>query len=379
MKKLFVSVLAVLTVLGVTAQVLLLARFTQQSPRLELVFARDVPQSACDVLASFAPEKEDVLLVLPGDGRSIFFADEVRDLLHQAGVEGFSVNDRTQAARLARQSLGLFFFTLELTVYENMALGRTMRRIDKTVIREKVTQVAELLDISDLLDRKPGQMSGGQQQRVALGRSIVRQPSVFLLDEPLSNLNAKLRNQMRLEIIKLHRQLQTTFVYVTHDQTEAMTMADRIVVMDQGYIQQTGTPEELYRRPRNLFVAGFIGVPNINLIPCTVEREDGRAYARLGSCRVALPDGAPPLTGEAVLGVRPEDVRLCESQTELEATVELTEMAGSDSYVHLALGEIKMVAKCSSRLRFGEQARVGVRLPEEGLLLFPSNEANGTE
>ena len=294
-------------------------------------------------------------------------------------IGGRCVNDVAPKDRDVAMVFQNYALYPHMTAYENMALGLTLRHVDKKVIRETVMEAAELLDIVDLLARKPGQMSGGQQQRVALGRAIVRKPSVFLLDEPLSNLDAKLRNQMRLEIIKLHRQLQTTFVYVTHDQTEAMTMADRIVVMDRGCLQQIGTPEELYRRPRNLFVAGFIGVPNINLIPCTVEREDGRAYARLGSCRVALPDGAPPLTGEAVLGVRPEDVRLCESQTELEATVELTEMAGSDSYVHLALGEIKLVAKCSSRLRFGEQARVGVRLPEEGLLLFPPNEANGTE
>ncbi|ODU54633.1 MAG: sugar ABC transporter ATP-binding protein [Clostridium sp. SCN 57-10] len=283
-------------------------------------------------------------------------------------VNGVAPKDRDVA--MVFQNYALY---PHMTVYENMALGLTMRRIDKTVIREKVMQAAELLDIVDLLDRKPGQMSGGQQQRVALGRAIVRQPSVFLLDEPLSNLDAKLRNQMRLEIIKLHRQLQTTFVYVTHDQTEAMTMADRIVVMDQGYIQQIGTPEELYRRPRNTFVASFIGVPNINFIPCTVEREDGHAYACFAGHRVALPDAAPALTGDAVLGVRPEDVRLCEQPSEMEATMELTEMAGSDNYLHLTVGGIKLVAKCSSRLHFGEGERVAIQFAEEGLLLFPPN------
>ena len=221
------------------------------------------------------------------------------------------------------------------TVYENMALGLEMRRMPKAEIRRKITETAELLGITDLLDRKPGQMSGGQRQRCALGRAIVRNPSVFLLDEPLSNLDAKLRSQMRFEIIRLHKQLGTTFVYVTHDQVEAMTMADRIVVMDEGRILQADTPMHLYHHPANLFVAGFIGSPQMNLLDCTVEKVGENWVVRLDDLTLALPknrfDDAVLRTAEGkpmVLGIRPEHISLDESG--FETAVELAEQTGSE-------------------------------------------------
>lgn len=262
-----------------------------------------------------------------------------------------------------------------MTVEENMSLGLRMRKVNKAVIRQRVHDAAELLDISDLLSRKPGQLSGGQQQRVALGRAMVREPSVFLLDEPLSNLDAALRGQMRIELISLHKKLKANFIYVTHDQTEAMTMGDRIVVMDKGRIQQIGTPEELYRHPSSLFVAGFIGTPKINLIPCVVEQDGDVSYACFQDIRIALPRKAADVTGPATLAVRPEDVLLepCDGLPSMQAVVELTEMTGGDSYLHLAVGaagSLKITAKCSSRLHFDEGEGAAVTFNPEGLLLY---------
>src|SRR5574344_368341 len=170
-----------------------------------------------------------------------------------------------------------------MTVYQNMAFGLKLRKEDPKAIDERVKKAADILEISDLLSRKPKALSGGQRQRVALGRAIVREPKVFLLDEPLSNLDAKLRVQMRTEITKLHKRLATTFIYVTHDQTEAMTMGDRIVVMKLGFIQQVDTPVNLYENPANLFVATFLGSPQMNIIPCILKEKDGVLQAKLNN------------------------------------------------------------------------------------------------
>ncbi len=249
------------------------------------------------------------------------------------------------------------------TVYENMALSLEMRRVLKPDIRKRVVETAELLGITDLLDRKPGQMSGGQCQRAALGRAIVREPSVFLFDEPLSNLDAKLRGQMRQEIIRLHRRLGTTFVYVTHDQIEAMTMADKIVVMDEGVIQQAASPMELYDRPANLFVAGFIGSPQMNLLPCTVRREENGFQAVIGEAATALPlDRFDEQTLEAsvgkmlTLGIRPEHIRLSDSG--VPAAVEFTELTGSETYLHLSHGGCRILVRVSSSQIIASEVRI---------------------
>ncbi len=219
-----------------------------------------------------------------------------------------------------------------MTVRENIAFGLKMRKVAKKTIDEKVAQAAEILNLGEYLDRKPKQLSGGQRQRVALGRAIVRNPKVFLMDEPLSNLDAKLRVQMRSEIKKLHEKLQTTFIYVTHDQTEALTMGDRIVVLNNGDIQQVDTPNEIYNNPKNTFVAGFVGSPQMNFI----EGKD------LG------------LDENILYGIRPEKVTSTDGDIKLNVKVEITEMLGSEIIVYFNIGDRKCSAKLPSDTQIGK-------------------------
>ena len=227
-----------------------------------------------------------------------------------------------------------------MTVYENMAFALKLRKTPAKEIDEKVRQAAEILDITQYLDRKPKALSGGQRQRVAIGRAIVREPQVFLMDEPLSNLDAKLRNQMRAEIIKLRQRINTTFVYVTHDQTEAMTLGDRIVIMKDGYIQQIGTPQQVFETPANLFVAGFIGTPQMNFFPAVLVKDGDAIAAELYGKRVALPEEFqnPALEGRKVtLGIRPEHFAIDwnNSADAIVGRVDVTEMMGSEIYIHV--------------------------------------------
>ena len=205
-----------------------------------------------------------------------------------------------------------------MTVYENMAFSLKLKKVPKDEIDKKVRQAAEILDITQYLDRKPKALSGGQRQRVAIGRAIVRDPAVFLMDEPLSNLDAKLRNQMRAEIIKLRQRIDTTFIYVTHDQTEAMTLGDRIVIMKDGFIQQIGTPQEVFDHPANLFVAGFIGTPQMNLFDARLVKQNGRYAVSIDGITVELADDKQARLAakdvaeqDVVLGVRPDHIMLC--------------------------------------------------------------------
>ena len=233
-----------------------------------------------------------------------------------------------------------------MTVYDNMAFGLKLRKTPKDEIKRRVEEAARILDISHLLDRKPKALSGGQRQRVALGRAIVRDPKVFLLDEPLSNLDAKLRAQMRTEIAKLHKRLGTTFIYVTHDQTEAMTMGDRIVVMKDGFIQQVDTPQNLYDLPVNEFVAGFMGSPQMNFIDATLVKEGADYYVTFGAAKIKVPANkanaeiANYVGKEIVFGIRPEDVHdepeFIEKHPEARATadVEVTELMGAEKYIY---------------------------------------------
>lgn len=238
-----------------------------------------------------------------------------------------------------------------MTVFKNMAFGLTLRKMPKEEIKQKVEEAAKILGIEHLLERKPKALSGGQRQRVALGRAMVRNPAVFLLDEPLSNLDAKLRNQMRAEISKLHKSLETTFVYVTHDQTEAMTMGDRIVVMKDGFIQQIDTPQNLYNKPCNLFVAGFIGSPQMNLINGTILKTENGFAAELAGQKFALPESKQknlePYAGkEVVFGIRPEDLAISkESQETIEMKIDLVELLGSEMYLHCDLNDHKLTVK----------------------------------
>ena len=245
-----------------------------------------------------------------------------------------------------------------MTVYKNMAFGLELRKTPKDEIDKRVREAAKVLDIEHLLDRKPKALSGGQRQRVALGRAMVRNPAVFLLDEPLSNLDAKLRTSMRTEIIKLHQKLATTFIYVTHDQTEAMTMGDRIVVMKDGIVQQVDTPQHLYDLPCNMFVAGFIGSPQMNFLDATLHKDGDTYYVDISGDKVVLPkektaDGAlEAYVGKAVkAGVRPEDIKddadfvEKHSDCKLTANVEVSELMGSEIYLYLEYKGNKMTAR----------------------------------
>ena len=234
-----------------------------------------------------------------------------------------------------------------MTVRENMAFPLKLRKMDKAEIARRVNQAAETLDITQYLDRKPKALSGGQRQRVAIGRAIVREPKVLLMDEPLSNLDAKLRNQMRAEIIKLRQRINTTFIYVTHDQTEAMTLGDRIVIMKDGFIQQIGTPQQVFESPVNLFVAGFIGTPQMNFFHARLEKSgEGYLIRCMGAAIPVTADMASKLAAkgrestDVILGVRPEHISLqADPASSITCTVEVSELMGSEFYLHGTVGE----------------------------------------
>ena len=265
-----------------------------------------------------------------------------------------------------------------MTVYKNMAFGLELRKMPKDEIDKRVREAAKILEIEHLLDRKPKALSGGQRQRVALGRAMVRNPAVFLLDEPLSNLDAKLRTSMRTEIIKLHKKLATTFIYVTHDQTEAMTMGDRIVVMKDGIIQQVDTPQALYNYPCNKFVAGFIGSPQMNFPNAKVEK-NGDSYAlAFGEHRIPLkkPELEAYVGKEVILGIRPEDIHAEESflsiseASNIEANVDLAEMMGSEIYLYLTCAGQNLVARVPSRTGIKAEDHVKLALDTNKIHVF---------
>ena len=249
-----------------------------------------------------------------------------------------------------------------MSVYDNMAFGLKLRKVPKDQIDKMVKEAAKILDLTPLLDRKPKALSGGQRQRVAMGRAIVRNPKVFLMDEPLSNLDAKLRVQMRIEIAKLHQRLGTTIIYVTHDQTEAMTLGTRIVVMKDGVVQQVDTPQNLYEKPQNLFVAGFMGSPQMNFLDATVRVNGDVASLEIAGKAIPLPaakskkliDGG--YDGRVVtFGIRPEDVYDSEMQIEaspasvFDATIKVYELLGAEVYLYFDLDEFPMTARVDSR------------------------------
>ncbi len=250
-----------------------------------------------------------------------------------------------------------------MSVYDNMAFGLKLRKTPKDEIKRRVEKAADILGIQQLLDRKPRQLSGGQRQRVAVGRAIVREPKVFLFDEPLSNLDAKLRVETRANISKLHQQLKTTFIYVTHDQTEAMTMASRIAVINKGILQQIDTPQTLYDKPDNLFVAGFIGSPAMNFFNAKLQKQDGRLIVDAGSFQVKIPESRAdlfmPYSNKSVIfGIRPEDIHnplfappgiVAEP---VPAKIDVTELMGNEIFVYLQAGEHNFVARVDPRSRY---------------------------
>jgi multiple sugar transport system ATP-binding protein len=269
-----------------------------------------------------------------------------------------------------------------MSVYDNMAFGLKMRKFDRGEIQRRVKEAAEILDIQDYLGRKPRQLSGGQRQRVALGRAIVRHPRVFLFDEPLSNLDAKLRVQMRVELKKLHDRLGTTAIYVTHDQVEAMTLGDRVVVMKDGWVQQVGEPLELYNHPANKFVAGFIGPPAMNFATVRIAGRNGALRAEAEGIALALtPALSARLTAhvgrEVTLGVRPEDLRLARADDPpglaFEAVVEVVEKLGSEILLDVKAGEHSLVASVEPSVRAAVRDRVCLALDPERLHFFSAD------
>ena len=290
-------------------------------------------------------DKEFIVLVGPsGCGKSttlrmVAGLEEISE--GELLIDGKLMNDvepKDRDIAMVFQSYALY---PHMTVYENMAFPLKLRKMSKEEIDKRVREAAEILDITQYLERKPKALSGGQRQRVAIGRAIVREPKVLLMDEPLSNLDTKLRNQMRAEIIKLREKINTTFLYVTHDQTEAMTLGDRIVIMKDGFIQQIGTPQEVFDHPANLFVAGFIGVPQMNFFNARLEKENGKYVAILGNIRAELgEDKQAHLAAKGVepqditLGVRPNHILLNNGSNGNKAVVDVSEMMGSEVHLH---------------------------------------------
>ena len=298
-------------------------------------------------------DKEFIVLVGPsGCGKSTTLR-MVAGLEEISGgeliIDGKVVNDVAPKDRDIAMVFQNYALYPHMTVYENMAFSLKLRHTPKDIIDQKVREAAEILDITQYLNRKPKALSGGQRQRVAIGRAMVRDPKVFLMDEPLSNLDAKLRNQMRAEIIKLRERINTTFMYVTHDQTEAMTLADRIVIMKDGFVNQIGTPQELFNKPVNLFVAGFIGMPVMNFFDgCKLLLESGKYLAEIRGVKFELDEFQQKALKsrnqkpcDIVAGIRPQHISV--GKGELSAKVEVNELLGSEVNLHARSGEDEVV------------------------------------
>ncbi|NOX19737.1 MAG: ABC transporter ATP-binding protein [Nitrospirae bacterium] len=330
-----------------------------------------------DDISFKAGEGEFVVMLGPsGCGKTtmlrIIAGLEVQDegYIYIGGKEVTNLNPKLRDVAMVFQSYALY---PHMTVYENMAFPLKMRKLNREEIKQKVRQTAELLRIDDLLDRKPRELSGGQRQRVAIGRAIVRSPKVFLFDEPLSNLDAQLRASMRVELRRLHEKIGSTSIYVTHDQIEAMTLADKIILLENGVIQQIGTPEEIYKKPANLFVATFVGTPMINLLDGTLILKDGVPLFKSGEFEIALPsfkeyfalDGKP-----VVLGIRPEAVTI--GKGPYRATVRQIEHLGSEKIIYLELKGKDLVAKTHGPAE--TDRAVCFDFNEDGLHLFYGRE-----
>ena len=271
-----------------------------------------------------------------------------------------------------------------MTVRDNMAFGLKLRKTPKDDIERRVKEAANILGLGELLERKPKALSGGQRQRVAVGRAIVREPSVFLMDEPLSNLDAKLRVTARAEISKLHQRLQTTFIYVTHDQVEAMTMGDRIAVLDAGKLMQIDSPSNLYDRPDNVFVAGFIGSPSMNFFDATLVKEEGNLFVDTGDFRVKVPADNPSIysdyiSKEVVYGIRPEHTHAVGftppniTKAPLTGTVDVVELLGHESHAYISTGQHNMVAILDTRKPIGIGSKIDLVMNADNMHLFDKN------
>lgn len=326
------------------------------------------------------PDTEFVVLVGPsGCGKSttlrlIAGLEEVTSGDLYIGEE--RVNDKLPRNRDIAMVFQSYALYPHMSVWENLAFGLKLRKVDKDEIRTRVADVSEILGLNPLLERRPKDLSGGQRQRVAMGRAIVRRPSVFLFDEPLSNLDAKLRSEMRREIAKLHHKLQTTIVYVTHDQVEAMTLADRVVTMKDGLIQQVGSPLTLYHRPANLFVAGFIGTPQMNFLEMEITSGEGTKKLTAGELELELPDRftLPEEGKDVVLGIRPSDLHVGEHPEtacgKLRASVEVREPMGAEIFLTLDTESGTLQARVESNQMVEVGENVDLYIPADSIHLF---------
>jgi multiple sugar transport system ATP-binding protein len=325
-------------------------------------------------------DKEFLVLVGPsGCGKSTLLRmiaglEEISE--GTISLDGKVINDEAPKDRGLAMVFQNYALYPHMNVYENMAFGLKQRKTPKEEIQQRVEEVGEILGLEDLLLRKPHELSGGQRQRVAMGRAMVRKPLVFLFDEPLSNLDAKLRIQMRAEIKMLHQRVKSTMVYVTHDQVEAMTLADRIVVLKDGYIEQVGTPLELFLKPVNSFVAGFIGTPPMNLTPCKIKSVSGSNFLEFASgLRIPVPPRpeAEIEDGQKVLmGIRTEEISIAEEENSVPqewifpGLVKVVEPLGNENHLHVEIGGVIFVARCEGRrvIKTGENIDVAIDLEQ---------------
>lgn len=348
---------------------------------------RDVPPKAVDDISFTVHDKEFMVIVGPsGCGKSTLLRmiAGLEDI--SAGVlsiDGNRMNDLSPKDRDIAMVFQNYALYPHMTVYDNLAFGLKLKRHSKTEIRSRVMQTAELLEIEDMLQRKPKLLSGGQRQRVAIGRAIIRRPKIFLFDEPLSNLDAKLRTQMRIELQKLHRKIAATIVYVTHDQTEAMTLGDRIAVLNKGKLMQLDTPMRLYNNPANKFVAGFIGSPSMNFLKGIIRDEGGFHFAHeSGSCSIplgsAIPEPVKNYIGRPVLlGIRPENIRICEeNDADCRLNVIAVENMGNEQLIYLSLADQTVIVRRPPLASMAAGALVGIRfMPDH---IYYLDEANGS-
>ncbi len=324
-------------------------------------------------------DKEFIVLVGPsgcGKSTTLRMIAGLEDISEgELYIDGILMNEVPPKDRDIAMVFQNYALYPHMSVFDNMAFGLKLRKMPKDQITKRVTEAARILDIEHLLDRKPKALSGGQRQRVALGRAIVRDPKVFLMDEPLSNLDAKLRGQMRAEISKLHKRLATTFIYVTHDQTEAMTMGSRIVVMKDGVIQQIDSPQVLYDSPVNMFVGGFIGSPTMDFVDGVIEKKEDGVYFVFGNASVKLPEGRAAklvdngyIGKEVVMGVRAEHLNDSEAQlaampdSVVSAHVEVAELLGSETLLHLSIEGSTFIARVDprSKAKAGDDIKIAV-------------------
>jgi multiple sugar transport system ATP-binding protein len=345
---------------------------------------RDAATRVIDDISFTVHDKEFMVIVGPsGCGKSTLLR-MIAGLEEIDGgvlaVDGKRINDLDPSNRDIAMVFQNYALYPHMTVFDNMAFGLRLKRCSKAEIKERVTQTARLLEMEELLNRKPKTLSGGQRQRVAIGRAIIRRPKVFLFDEPLSNLDAKLRSQMRLELQKLHREINATIIYVTHDQTEAMTLGNRIAVLNKGKLMQLDTPMQLYNKPHNKFVAGFIGSPTMNFLQGTIEKKEGYHFVHAAnalSISLALPsDEIKAYEGrKVILGIRPEHLLLDEAtnlQSKPDCILEVSafENMGNEQLVYFSLGDHTLVAGRPPNEAVEIGRKIGVRFEKEKLLLM---------